>query len=243
VAAAPEPRVLLVAALAVLVGAAVQGAAGFGLGLLAAPVLALADPGLVPVSMLVVTAVLPLLTLARERTGVDWRGVGWAMVGRLPGTALGAWAVLVLPVRAIGAAVALAVLLGVAASTTRWRPRPTRGALVVAGAVSGAAGTATSIGGPPVALLYQDEPGPRVRVTLAAFFFAGIVVSLAVLGATGQVGVGEVVAGVLLLPAMGVGFLLSGPLRRVVDAGRTRPVVLTLAGASAAVLLVRSLLG
>ena len=39
----------------VLVGALVQGAAGFGLGLLAAPVVALLDPTLVPVSLLVVS--------------------------------------------------------------------------------------------------------------------------------------------------------------------------------------------
>ncbi len=228
---------------AVLVGALVQGAAGFGLGLLAAPVVALADPGLVPVALLVVTAALPLLSVLRERTHVDWRGVGWAMLGRLPGTALGAWALLVLPVAAVGVAVALVVLTAVGASVVRWRPSPTPRALVVGGFVSGAAGTATSIGGPPVALLYQGSPGPQVRATLGAFFFLGIVVSLGVLAATGQVQRDDVLAGVLLLPAMALGFALSGPLRAVVDAGRTRPVVLGLAGVSAAVLLVRSLVG
>jgi hypothetical protein len=232
-----------VAGAVVLVGAVVQGAAGFGLGLLAAPVVALLDPTLVPVALLVVTAALPLLTLARERAHVDWRGVGWAMGGRLPGTALGAWAVAALSARAIGVAVALAVLAGVGASLVRWRPAPTPRALVVGGFVSGASGTATSIGGPPVALLYQHAPGPQVRATLGAFFFLGIVVSLVVLTATGQVHAPAVLAGVCLLPAMGLGFALSGPLRAVVDRGRTRPVVLALAGVSAAVLLVRSLLG
>lgn len=228
---------------AVLVGAIVQGAAGFGLGLLAAPVVTLADPGLVPVALLVVTAALPLMTVGREIAYVDWRGVGWAMVGRLPGTAVGAWALLVLPVAAIGVAVSLAVLLAVGASVVAWRPSPTPRALVLGGFLSGVSGTATSIGGPPVALLYQGSPGPQVRATLGAFFFVGIVVSVGVLAATGQVERGDVLAGVLLLPAMLVGFALSGPLRAVVDRGRTRPVVLGLAGASAMVLLVRSLLG
>lgn len=226
-----------------LIGSVVQGAAGFGLGLLAAPVVALLDPTLVPVTLLVVTAVLPLMSVVRERAHVDWRGVGWAMVGRVPGTALGAWAVLALSARAIGVVVALAVLAGVGASAVRWRPSPTPRALVVAGFASGASGTATSIGGPPMALVYQGATGAQVRATLGAFFFVGIVLSLTVLGATGQVQGRQVLAGVLLLPAMGLGFALSGPLRAVVDAGRTRPVVLTLAGVSAGVLLVRSVLG
>ena len=228
---------------AVLVGSLVQGAAGFGLGLIAAPVVALADPALVPVALLVVTAVLPLLSVAREREHVDWRGVGWAVLGRLPGSALGAWAVAVLAPRAIGAGVAVVVLAGVTASLLRWRPHPTPRALLVGGFVSGVTGTATSVGGPPVALLYQHAEGPRVRATLAAFFTVGIAVSLSLLAATGQVSASSVLAGVCLLPAMAVGFALSGPLRRVVDGGRTRPVVLALAAASAAVLLVRSVWG
>ena len=231
------------AGVAVLLGSLVQGAAGFGLGLLAAPVVALADPGLVPVALLVVTAVLPLLSVARERAHVDWRGVGWAVLGRLPGSALGAWTVAVLPAAAIGAGVAVVVLAGVAASVLRWRPRPTPRALLVGGFVSGVTGTATSVGGPPVALLYQHADGPRVRATLGAFFTVGIAVSLTLLAATGQVSSSDLLAGVLLLPAMALGFALSGPLRRVVDGGRTRPVVLSLAAASSAVLLVRSVWG
>lgn len=234
---------LLVAGAAVLVGALVQGAAGFGLGLLASPVVALVDPGLVPVALLVVTAALPLLTVWRERSAVHWGGVGWAMVGRLPGTAVGVWAVARLAPSALGAAVAVTVLAAVGASLVRWRPRPTAPALVVGGFASGVFGTATSVGGPPVALLYQGSSGPQVRATLGTFFFAGIVVSLAALALTGQVESGDVLAGVLLLPAMALGFALSGPLRRVVDRGRTRPVVLGLSAVSALVLLLRALLG
>lgn len=41
------------------------------------------------------------------------------------------------------------------------------GPLVGAGVVSRVTGTATSIGGSPLALMYQHESGPRVRATLA----------------------------------------------------------------------------
>jgi uncharacterized protein len=239
----PGAELVLVAGLAVFVGAVVQGAAGFGLGLVAAPVVALLDPSLVPVTLLVVTAALPVMAVAREVSHVDWRGVGWAMLGRLPGTVLGAWLVVALPPRAIAVGVALSVLAGVGASVVRWAPVPARDSLLVAGFLSGTAGTATSIGGPPIALLYQHSAGPVVRATLSAFFFCGIVVSLSALALAGQVEQRSLLTGLLLLPAMLAGFAASGPLRRVVDAGRTRGVVLWLVTASALVLLVRSLQG
>lgn len=238
----PPPEVLLVAALAVFVGAVVQGAAGFGLGLVAAPVLALVDPALVPVALLVVTAVLPLLTVVRELGDVDWRGAGWSLLGRLPGTVVGVAAVASASPESLALLVAVAVLLAVAASLLRWRPVPTRRSLLVAGALGGAAGTATSVGGPPMILLYQDAPGPRVRATLAVFFAVGIAMSLGGLAIAGEVQRSELVAGALLLPAMLAGFALSGPLRRHVDGGRLRPVVLVLVTLSALTLLLRSLL-
>ncbi len=108
---------------------------------------------------------------------------------------------------------------------------------------SGAAGTATSIGGPPVALLYQDATGPRVRATLAAYFTAGALLSLAALAVAGQVTAPSVTAGLYLLPFMITGFAVSSPLRRFLDRGRTRPVVVGLAAAGAVVLLVRAFVG
>ncbi|MFD1529895.1 hypothetical protein [Pseudonocardia aurantiaca] len=80
-------------------------------------------------------------------------GVGWALVGRLPGIALRVLAVALLPARWFAAAVAVTVLVCAGLSVLRWRPRPSPPALVVAGVVSGAGGTASAIGGPPVALL------------------------------------------------------------------------------------------
>jgi hypothetical protein len=68
--------------LAVVVGAMVQGALGFGLALVAVPVLAWLAPSTVPVGILV--AVLPLVLVAalRERARVDVRGLAVVLVGR-----------------------------------------------------------------------------------------------------------------------------------------------------------------
>jgi hypothetical protein len=237
------PVALLVAGLVVAVGALVQGTVGFGLALVAAPLLAILDPALVPVPLLVVTGAHALLALRRERGDVDWPGVGWALVGRLPGTALGVLAVATLPPRAFAAAVGATVLVCAGLSVVSWRPRPTVPALLVAGLVSGAGGTASSIGGPPVALLYAGAGGPRVRSTLAAYFTAGTALSLAGLGLAGQVAAPALGAGALLLGPTAAGFALSGPARRLLDRGWVRPAVVGLAAAGALVLLVRAALG
>ena len=229
---------------AVVLGSLVQGLSGFGLGLTAAPVVAFVDPTLVPAALLIVIAPLPLLTAWRERAHIVWRQVWAALLGRLPGTAVGIGAVALLSPRAIALVVAVVVLLGVAASLVRWDLRPTRASLLVAGGVSGAMATATSIGGPPMALVYQRSGGPTARATMGAFFGLGLPISLGVLIASGQVGTHALVSGLLLLPAMALGFAASGPLRPLVDTGgRFRTVVLTVTAASGAALLVRTLAG
>ncbi|MGQ0573242.1 MAG: TSUP family transporter [Pseudonocardia sp.] len=235
--------VVLAAGLVVLVGALVQGTVGFGMAIVAAPLLALLDPALVPVPLLVLGLAYAVLALIREPSDVDWRGVGWALLGRLPGIAVGATAVAVLQVRPFTALVALTVLGAAVLSMVRWRPQPTAKALVVAGVVSGVGGTTSAISGPPVALLYQGATGARVRATLAAYFVAGSVLSISGLALAGQVTGDGLRAGLLLLPFMLAGFLASGPARTVLDRGWTRPAVVGLAAAGALLLLARAAFG
>jgi uncharacterized membrane protein YfcA len=234
---------IVLAGLAVALGALVQGAVGFGLALVAAPLLAIIDPRLVPVPMLLLATAHAMLMLRREYRDTDWTGVGWALLGRLPGIALGVLAVALLPPRWFGLAVAVTVLTCVALSVVRWRPRPTVPALLLAGVVSGAGGTASAIGGPPVALLYQDAHGARVRATLGAYFAAGSLLSLAGLLVGGQFSGDALRAAALMVPFMLVGFALSTPARRLLDHGWTRPAVLVLAAGGALALLGQAAMG
>lgn len=233
---------LLVAGLAVFVGAAVQGAVGLGLGLLAAPVLALLEPTLVPGTIVLVTCVLPFLTSLRELDEVDWRGLGFALTGRVPGTLLGAWIVVTQPARVTAVAVAVVVLGAVALSVTSWQARPAPALLLAAGAVSGVSGTATSVGGPPVALLYQNARGAVLRSTMGMYFLVGNLLSACVLALAGEIGGREVVRALVLMPFLLAGFLVSGRLRGRVDGPALRTAVLLLSAASAVVLLVRTVL-
>ena len=58
---------------------------------------------------------------------------------------------------------------------------------MLAGATSGVLGTATAIGGPPMALVWQRKSGARLRGTMSGFFLVGSVMSIAALAATGAV--------------------------------------------------------
>ncbi|HVE96566.1 MAG TPA: sulfite exporter TauE/SafE family protein [Pseudonocardiaceae bacterium] len=233
---------ILVAGLVVALGALVQGAVGYGMALVAAPLLVLLDPALVPVPLILLTTVHSVLAVVRDGRHADWAGIGWAMLGRLPGTGLGVLAVVMLSQRAFSLIIGLCVLACVVLSLLAWRPRPRPRALVIAGIASGAGGTAASIGGPPIALLYQGESGPRVRGTISGYFVLGSVTSIAALAAANQVTSESLVSTALLTPFLLCGFALSGPARRVLDNGRTRSAVLAVAAASAVMLIGRVLL-
>src|SRR5580704_2683501 len=219
------------------------GGIGLGLGLVAAPVVTLLDPALMPGSMLVAGATLPLLILARESLHTDWPGVSWALAGRVAGTAGGIWVLAVVSLRALGIVVGGMVLTVVVLSVRSAVVPRNRVTLVTAGVISGVTGTATSIGGPPVALLYQSEDGPRVRATLSMFFIVGNSLALCALAVTGHLPGRDVRAGLVFTGCAVAGFAVAAGLRRFIDAGRTRAAVLAAAAGSSLVLLVHSILG
>ncbi|MEV4253752.1 sulfite exporter TauE/SafE family protein [Spirillospora sp. NPDC049652] len=238
----PSTTFLLVGGLAVLVGAVVQSSIGFGVGVVATPVVALLFPDLMPGALLIAATVTPMFTLVREVRHADLSGLGWAFAGRLAGTPLGVWVVAVLSARGMGLAAGGLVLVALAVSAYSGSVPRNRTTLAAAGMFAGLGGTATAIGGPPIALLYQGEAGPRVRATLAIFFTLGTLISVLTLTALHQLPQRQFVAGLALTPFVAAGFFAAGPLRRYLDGGRTRLAVLGLVGLSASVLILRNLI-
>jgi uncharacterized membrane protein YfcA len=238
-----DAAAVAVVAAVLVVGAAVQGLVGLGLGLVAAPVVTLLDPSLMPGLMLVLAALLPLLTLVRSHHEIDWGGLLWVLPARVPGTALGVLFLATFPERAVGTAVALMVLLAVGLSLTSIEVPVRPATLVGAGVLSGATGTATSIGGPPVALLYQHRSPSQIRSTLAVMFTAGAALSLLGLWIGDRLEPRVLLLALALTPCLALGAWLGGRLQGVVPDHRIRYGVLAVCAASALVLLVRSLVG
>jgi len=234
-------QVVVLIGLTAAVGAYVQAVVGLGLGLLTAPIVALLEPSLVPTLPLWLALVVAGLNLADEHAHVDWRSISWALPARVPGTVVGAWLVTSFTSEQIGIALALMVLVAVGLTVHTVTVPLNPLSLTIAGFVAGATGTATSVGGPPIALLYQRERPEVVRATLSVFFFAGVILSLAVLAFSGSLGRTASLLALALAPLVLVGYAGGRASRPFVNGPSFRHAVLVVCTVSAVVLLVRSL--
>lgn len=237
-----DPVVLALLGLTLLVGAAVQRLVGLGLGLVAAPVAMLLEPALMPDLLLWLAVALPAVTLFDEHEDIDWHGLGWSLGARVPGTVLGVGLVTYFSVDALGVVVSLVVLVSVLLTARAVVIPVNRGSLVSAGLVSGMIGTASSIGGPPMAILLQHRPARQIRTTLAVYFLVGAGLSLAGLGLGGALHPQAFWVALLLSPCLVAGLVLARLTRDVLPAERVRTAILVVCSASALVLLLRSLL-
>ena len=235
-----EPGAALAVFALVAVGSCVQASVGFGLGLIAAPLLFLIYPPLVPGPLMASSIALTLLIAFRERESIDFAGLGFAFAGRIVGTLVAALVWITLPSENFDFVFAGLVLLGVALSFSSLRIDPNPATASAAGALSGFMGTLSSIGGPPMALLYQRASGPRIRGTLSGHFVIGAFVSLAALAAVGQYGRAEIILSIWLVPAILAGFAVSPWIRDSVDRAGARPFVLGLSIPTALGILYRA---
>ncbi len=237
----PSTPDLVLAVVAMFAGAAVQGAVGFGANLVAAPVLALIDPTLVPVPLICTSLLLNTLTTRRETAHVDRRELCIAVAGLVPGTLAGAALLSAVDDDTLGLLFASMVLIAVALVASGLHVRPTPVTLAVAGVLSGTMGTTSSIGGPPIAVVHSRSEGPVVRATLARFFLASAALSIVALAAAGEITRDDLLVGLLLGPGTVAGFALSGPASRWLDEGRTRTAILVLCTLSAVAVIAREL--
>lgn len=235
--------VVLGLGLALAVGAAVQSAVGFGMAVVAAPFVVLIEPALMPGSILVCGFFLPLWEVLRNERDLDMRMLASAYGMRLLLTPLGAALVVWAGTREIALIVGIMILLVVAVSLTPLTVRATVPNALVAGAVTGVAGTAASIGGPFFAMVLQHERPARIRSTLAAFFVLGSLTSLAGLALAGELDRTQVGAGLIWVPFLALGVWLGRPLRRAVSEERMRHAVLTFCTVASLVVIARALLG
>ncbi len=236
-----ELWVALACVAAVTLGSTVQGVIGLGMGLLSAPLLAIADPDFLPVSTVIAVIPLGIGAAWRERQAIERRQVTIALGGRMMGVAVGAWAAAVTGERFLAVLVASSVLVAVIGSLTGFHFATTDRNLVVAGAASGFTGTAAGVGGPPMGLTYQHAEPATLRATLSAFFAVGAMLSLVALGLAGEIDGRRLQLAALVLPGIPLGLLISRPLIGRVPATRIRPLGLAACAARALGLLLDEL--
>jgi uncharacterized membrane protein YfcA len=225
--------------LAVAVAAFVQGSTGVGFALIVAPVVSLLAPQLLPVCLLALMLPLNLYVAWRERAAVDRSGAGWITAGRVAGTVGGLVVLAALSASQLSLFVGIATVAAAGATLLMPSFTPRRPAFVASGLVTGITETATGIGGPPLALVYQHQPPPVMRSTVALCFLVGELVSLAFLVAAHRVEGAHLAAAAELLPALAVGALLSRWVHERVNGRFLRGFVLVFAIVSGLVLIVR----
>jgi uncharacterized membrane protein YfcA len=95
--------------------------------------------------------------------------------------------------------------------------------------LSGIMGTTAAIGGVPMAIIYQDFKGPRLRGTLSGLFTIGTILSIIALAVVGKFGWKEFQLGGVLIPGIVFGYLISNRTTKYLDKGLIRPIVLIIA--------------
>ncbi|MGF0540200.1 TSUP family transporter [Agrobacterium sp. ES01] len=234
---------LLAAVFAIVVAAAiVQAGLGMGFGLTAAPLLALIDPQLVPAPTLFLGMITAVWGAWRERDAIVWSEVGLGVTGRLCGVFAATFVLAALPNRdtftlLFGLMIAAAVLL----SVIGWKLVFNRTTLLAMSVISGLLGTITSVGAPPLALIYQDRSPAQARPTLSAFFAIGCILSLGGLYVSGWAGLHDLMLAALMLPPMLLGTFIARQFGARFDK-RFRPALLAVSAAAALILILRGAL-
>ena len=227
----------------VIFAVAVQRLSGQGFGLIAAPLIALVAPQLVPAALLLIGVVAGLGSAALDLAHVNRRELPWGFSGRAFGAFVAAWLATLLPgFEEVAVMVALFVLAAVALSLSGVTFAITRPNLAIAGFSAGIMGTLTAIGAPPMALLYQQEEPARARAMQSTFFFFGMAISILALTVNGLITATHLTFALTMLPAVGIALLISQPLAKRIRKSLVRPMALMFSTIAALVLLARHLL-
>jgi uncharacterized protein len=218
-----DPILLILALFTVTLAAALQKLLGFGLGIIAAPILVLIEPAFIPAPILLLGLLLSLLTALQNHRNIALGSIRVALSGRFIGSLLAVLLLLLLPPVFFTLLFSLLIIVSVLLTYSRWQIRYSARNLFIGGFFSGLAGTATSIGGPPIAMVYQNSKLCTVRAELSLFFLCSTIVSLLLLIITGNFSYYQLQLALPLMPAVLLGFVLTGWLEQYFKAHHLKP--------------------
>ncbi len=210
-----------------------------GLNLFAVPILALIDPVYVPGPVLLHSFLLASAASWRLRADIDFREFGISLAGLIVGTAIAAVLLIYLSAQHLPRLFGVIVLAAVAITAAGYRLALTSPRLLAASASAGIMGTIAGVHAPPVALIYQHESPARIRSALLPFLLAANAISLLALIGIGLFGRRELLASILLLPGLIIGYLISPWLIRVMSPRLIRACILAISAASGLALAIK----
>lgn len=232
----------LIVCIIMTIGAIVHGSIGFGLALVVVPLLILINPIMVPGPVIFSVLILSIMISYKNRDFIDLSGLKAAIVGRIPGAIAGATVIAVLPATVLSITLGGIVIAAVIISIIGIRIQPTVFNLFFAGILSGFMSSTTSMGGPPMAMIYQHESANRLRGTLGGFLIVGTIISLGALHFAGKFGMVELVVSITLLPGIFLGFFISLFASRALDNKYLRPAILIFSSLTAIIVIIKNLI-
>ncbi|MGB0467488.1 MAG: TSUP family transporter [Pontibacterium sp.] len=238
----------LLALLIITCGIVLQTWFGIGFGLVTAPLLFLIDTAYVPGPILILGASLSVLTVSRlmllqNQGELLWRRILPAIIARAPGACLGAWLLVSIPTQYLSLLFGATLLLAALLTWKVVKVQPTKTNLVIAGFFSGLIGTATSVGGPPMALVYQEQKRITIRNELAAFFLIGTPFSILALMQQGNIDGTTTILSLKMLPGVIIGFYLAHKVDGRLNSRLAKPVLLLISSASALLIIGKAVTG
>lgn len=232
------PPEVFAAMLVIFIGSYVQSSIGFGLAIIAAPVLFFIDPLYVPASITISAFTLSIANAAKHRHAISFTELKFAIVGRVPGTVAGGLLLIWIDAEGLALFLGISVITAVLFSISGLHFRATKGSMFSAGLLSGFMGTSSGIGGPPMALVMQHEDNDFIRANLAAFFIVSSIMSLMMLAAVDRFGQKEMLISLPLMPAALAGYWVAMRTLHLVSHERLRlfSLMLCILAGSAAIL-------
>ena len=226
----------------VILGSVCQGAISMGFGLIAAPILILINPDFVPAPMIMCGLTLSIFVLIKNKQYSDVSALKFSLIGRFIGTFIAIGIIYHISKEIFSIVFGIIILLAVIITRIKANWNLTPGKLFSAGIISGIMATLTSIGSPPMGLLYQNQKGKIIRGTLSGFFTVGAAVSLISLGFVGKVTLLELKLYLTIFPALVIGFWFSKYTIDFLDKGYIRPLILFISSLSALAVILKSIL-
>lgn len=233
---------ILIIYFVVIIGSVIQGSLSMGFALIVSPILIMIDSAFVPGPMMICRLFLSILIIIKERNSVNIKDVKISIIGRIIGTILAAFIILIITQEIFGIIFGSFIILAVVFSLIKSKLHPTTPLLLLAGFLSGLMGTISSIGGPPMGLVYQNKEGSILRGTLSGFFLIGSIFSIIILAVIGKIRFYEIQLFLIIIPPLVVGFFLSFLTSKVLDKGFIRYAILIVCSISASVVIIKMII-
>ncbi|MCU4677358.1 sulfite exporter TauE/SafE family protein [Catenovulum sp. 2E275] len=210
----------------VMIGTLIQGIIGYGIGMFCAPLLFMINPEYVPAPMVLLSTVLTVSMLLRDKSDLKVDQVSWTMLGGFFGVVIAGIILNQVSLQQFQIVFGLLILLAVIISIIGYTPKINKLNTCIAGYLSGFMGTLTAVGGPPVALLYQRVKAAQLKANLSAFFLFLNVIIVTTLIWIDKLTLNSLVLVAVAIPGLFIGFYLSGLVARFINPQQLRIFIL-----------------